>query len=71
MLTEIGRASCRERVYIAPQVLSGLRESEPAMIALAKRVNARNGVSAPATEVAASAETRGPRNQPKRKGKKK
>lgn len=59
-------------IFIAPQILSGLREREPAMIALAKRVNAR-GAAAPVagTPVAAVAETRGPRNQPKRKGKKK
>lgn len=59
-------------IFIAPQILSGLREREPAMIALAKRVNARGGAtSVAATPVAAVAETRGPRNQPKRKGKKK
>ena len=59
-------------IFIAPQILSGLREREPAMIALAKRVNARGGTtSVAATPVAAVAETRGPRNQPKRKGKKK
>lgn len=59
-------------IFIAPQILSGLREREPAMIALAKRVNARGGAtSVAATPVSAVAETRGPRNQPKRKGKKK
>jgi preprotein translocase subunit SecF len=59
-------------IFIAPQILSGLREREPAMIALAKRVNARGGATAvTATSVAAVADTRGPRNQPKRKGKKK
>ena len=59
-------------IFIAPQILSGLREREPAMIALAKRVNARGGAtSVAATPVAAVAETRGSRNQPKRKGKKK
>jgi len=59
-------------IFIAPQVLSGLREREPAMIALAKRVNARGGVSVstPAA-VVETMETRGPRNQPKRKAKKK
>jgi preprotein translocase subunit SecF len=57
-------------LFIAPQVLSGLREREPAMIALTKRVNARNGVAP--TEVAVeSNQSRGPRNQPKRKAKKK
>jgi preprotein translocase subunit SecF len=59
-------------IFIAPQVLSGLREREPAMIALAKRVNSRGGVTTSVTETSAVAiETRGPRNQPKRKGKKK
>jgi len=59
-------------IFIAPQVLSGLREREPAMIALAKRVNARGGISiATSTTTAPVVETRGPRNQPKRKGKKK
>ena len=58
-------------VFIAPPVLAQLREKEPAMIALAKRVNGRG---APATIVApvlvSSGEHRGPRNQPKRKGRK-
>jgi preprotein translocase subunit SecF len=59
-------------IFIAPQVLSGLREREPAMIALAKRVDARGGTSvATSTTTAPVVETRGPRNQPKRKGKKK
>ena len=61
-------------LFIAPQVLSGLREREPAMIALAKRVNARGGSSTPVVATEATADTsqnRGPRNQPKRKGKKK
>jgi len=59
-------------IFIAPQVLSGLREREPAMIALAKRVNARGDTSvATSTTTAHVVETRGPRNQPKRKGKKK
>ena len=66
-------------VFIAPAVLSQLREKEPAMIALAKRVQARGNVSAVSsassavaveTEGAAVAERRGPRNQPKRKGRK-
>jgi len=59
-------------LFIAPQVLSGLREREPAMIALTKRVNARGG-SVPVAEatVADASQPRGPRNQPKRKGKKK
>jgi preprotein translocase subunit SecF len=61
-------------IFIAPQVLSGLREREPAMIALAKRVNARGGAvagTAVAQPIAEVNETRGPRNQPKRKAKKK
>ena len=59
-------------LFIAPQVLAGLREREPAMIALAKRVNARAGAAPVSVEaVTSSSETRGPRNQPKRKGKKK
>jgi len=59
-------------IFIAPQILSGLREREPAMIALAKRVNARGGaVAAASSNENVVIETRGPRNQPKRKGKKK
>ena len=61
-------------IFIAPQVLSGLREREPAMIALAKRVNARGGAvagTAVTQPIAEANETRGPRNQPKRKAKKK
>ena len=59
-------------IFIAPQVLSGLREREPAMIALAKRVDARGGTSVvTSTTTAPVVETRGPCNQPKRKGKKK
>jgi preprotein translocase subunit SecF len=61
-------------IFIAPQVLSGLREREPAMIALAKRVNSRGGVAASAVvgqPISVSNENRGPRNQPKRKAKKK
>jgi preprotein translocase subunit SecF len=60
-------------LFIAPQVLSGLREREPAVRALAKRVNAR-GTLAPSVgsaDVASSPVERGPRNQPKRKAKKK
>ena len=70
-------------IFIAPPVLAQLREKEPAMMALAKRVQARSGsssvdnspaisasaTSAPTTSVA-TAERRGPRNQPKRKGRK-
>jgi preprotein translocase subunit SecF len=65
-------------IFIAPPVLAQLREKEPAMIALAKRVNARGGVAVAAATTAASIQTvdssvgqrRGPRNQPKRKGRK-
>lgn len=65
-------------VFIAPAILAQLREKEPAMIALAKRVNARGGVTANADSavaassptVAISAVNRGPRNQPKRKNRK-
>ncbi len=73
-------------VFIAPPILATLREREPAMQALAKRVNARGAVplaaavSASATGTSTVAESarpsnasaqgkRGPRNQPKRKGK--
>ena len=51
-----------------------MREREPAMQALAKRVNARGGSPVLATTGSAVAEgnseKRGPRNQPKRKGRK-
>ena len=60
-------------VFIAPPVLAQLREKEPAMIALAKRVNGRSAtptVFAAAASVTAKIENRGPRNQPKRKGRK-
>jgi preprotein translocase subunit SecF len=66
-------------VFIAPAILAQLREKEPAMMALAKRVQARGG-SVPAetstssnsttTTAPVTAERRGPRNQPKRKGRK-
>ena len=58
-------------IFIAPAVLAQLREKEPAMQALAKRVNSRNapmGVATPAPAV--TEERRGPRNQPKRKHRK-
>lgn len=58
-------------IFIAPPVLAQLREKEPAMQALAKRVNARGGVATDSTSTATSAVNgRGPRNQPKRKGRK-
>lgn len=59
-------------IFIAPPVLAQLREKEPAMIALAKRVNGRGTtplVVAPIVAVP-SGQVRGPRNQPKRKGRK-
>ncbi|CAB5107889.1 MAG: protein translocase subunit SecF [Actinobacteria bacterium] len=60
-------------VFIAPPVLAQLREKEPAMVALAKRVNGRGAtptVFAAAAPVTPTGEVRGPRNQPKRKGRK-
>jgi preprotein translocase subunit SecF len=61
-------------IFIATPLLAAMREREPAMKALAKRINARGGSTAVATvgsSVAeASNEKRGPRNQPKRKGRK-
>ena len=58
-------------IFIAPPILAQLREKEPAMQALAKRVNARSGGVTPVTSVAvAPVNGRGPRNQPKRKGRK-
>jgi preprotein translocase subunit SecF len=59
-------------IFIAPPVLAQMREREPAMQALAKRVSARSGGSVVASTVGAVAAIngRGPRNQPKRKGRK-
>ncbi|MDA2963251.1 MAG: protein translocase subunit SecF [Actinomycetota bacterium] len=58
-------------VFIAPPVLAQLREREPAMIALAKRVNGRSATPTTfAPTVVAGGQSRGPRNQPKRKGRK-
>ena len=58
-------------IFIAPPVLAQLREKEPAMQALAKRVNARGGVTVETSSTAVTAVNgRGPRNQPKRKGRK-
>ncbi len=66
-------------IFIATPILAVLREREPAMQALAKRVNARGG-AAPSTEGSSGlagstgstlvTQRRGPRNQPKRKGRK-
>ena len=61
-------------IFIATPLLAALREREPAMKALAKRINARGAstvvatVGLPASD--AGIEKRGPRNQPKRKGRK-
>lgn len=66
-------------IFIAPPVLAQLREKEPAMIALAKRVSARgatavvNSAATPGSAQVSSTtitDRRGPRNQPKRKGRK-
>jgi preprotein translocase subunit SecF len=58
-------------VFIAPPFLAQLREREPAMQALAKRVATRGG-AAPAAQIAEvrASTGSGPRNQPKRKGRK-
>ncbi|TRZ72515.1 MAG: protein translocase subunit SecF [Streptomycetaceae bacterium] len=59
-------------VFIAPPVLAQLREKEPAMVALAKRVNGRGVIASTITPAAVDLidRPRGPRNQPKRKGRK-
>jgi preprotein translocase subunit SecF len=63
-------------IFIAPPFLASLREKEPAMQALAKRVASRGGsepvsASQSAGRPAIRPSTgRGPRNQPKRKGNK-
>ena len=62
-------------IFIATPLLASMREREPAMQALSKRVHARSGspASASATTSSTSAlvtDKRGPRNQPKRKGRK-
>ncbi len=61
-------------LFIAPPFLAQLREREPAMQALAKRVQVRNtsipSGSAVATVPVIAENGRGPRNQPKRKGRK-
>lgn len=58
-------------IFIATPVLAVLREREPAMKALAKRVNSRSvgtaTTSATTQTAIAEAGKRGPRNQPKRK----
>jgi len=63
-------------IFIATPLLAAMREREPAMQALAKRVHARGGAPVLASVVTGSVasennnEKRGPRNQPKRKGRK-
>jgi preprotein translocase subunit SecF len=58
-------------IFIAPPFLASLREREPAMQALAKRVAARGGAAvATDAKLVADMKTGGPRNQPKRKGRK-
>ena len=58
-------------VFIAPPFLAQLREKEPAMRALAKRVAARGGAPVVAEVKPSRPSTgSGPRNQPKRKGRK-
>ena len=61
-------------IFIAPAILAQLREKEPAMQALAKRVEARGAAASTASVAgvssAAAVNGRGPRNQPKRKGRK-
>ena len=58
-------------IFIAPPVLAQLREKEPAMQALAKRVGARTTTSTPQVSASLpSGDQRGPRNQPKRKNRK-
>ena len=59
-------------VFIAPPILATLREREPAMQALAKRVAARSGaVASDAVVAPVVTGERGPRNQPKRKHRRK
>ena len=63
-------------IFIAPPFLASLREREPAMQALAKRVASRSTsagesvVQSPSRPTIAPSANRGPRNQPKRKGRK-
>ena len=57
-------------IFIATPVLAVLREREPAMQALAKRVNARGGAVAATPVATTTVKERGPRNQPKRKHRK-
>jgi preprotein translocase subunit SecF len=66
-------AGAYSSIFIATPLLASMREREPAMQALSKRVHARSGAPAMAsatTTEASATEKRGPRNQPKRKGRK-
>jgi preprotein translocase subunit SecF len=56
-------------IFIATPILAVLREREPAMQALAKRVGNRSATPAAASVSSNSDSNRGPRNQPKRKTK--
>lgn len=60
-------------IFIAPPILATLREREPAMQALAKRVASRSGSTSVETAVQVETKSveRGPRNQPKRKNRRK
>ena len=67
-------------IFIAPPILATLREREPAMRALAKRVASRSGATSATTNSisgsvpvagVSSSDKRGPRNQPKRKHRRK
>lgn len=64
-------------IFIAPPFLASLREKEPAMQALAKRVASRGATESASTVSDSNSRAairpsvgRGPRNQPKRKGRK-
>ena len=54
-------------IFIATPILAVLREREPAMKALAKRVNSRSGATTTPVVAVVDSGKRGPRNQPKRK----
>jgi preprotein translocase subunit SecF len=56
-------------IFIATPILAVLREREPAMAALAKRVGARTASGASQEVISRPITQRGPRNQPKRKHK--
>lgn len=56
-------------IFIATPILAVLREREPAMQALAKRVGSRTSVVQNSQVVSRPIVQRGPRNQPKRKNK--